>query len=483
MTRRRILLKIEIFALIFAVLLSSVTFVMRYKKDQKRIISFYNEPKKSLDVIFLGSSHVHCSIIPLELWNKYGITSFDYSTPGQNFQLAFSCIKEVIGKQQPELLVIDLFTSFYICRNMFESFGIHNVVDCLSLFSKFRLINDFILLSGKPDYKTSFELFFSAYVYHQRWDKLNKDDYYCIGIEEKIRKGVYGDALYFTKMDNGKFPYVNSEYVESLELPYLYNKVLIEILKLCNKNQIKVLFTLFPYDDSYIDYLYKIDMNLLNRYYKGIVEKGMEYKNVAFLNYFAKIDEIGLDEKNDLKDRSHLNFYGAQKITAHLGKYIKEHYDIPDRRLDPAYAKWNDDYKLYVQDTFAQELNATRDSEKYMQLIASKKEAADNTCMFVVKTLGGGKNSKYFQTLGLNVTGNNYIAVLDSGKVVYQQAASDVPLMHEYKIGKLPVKLVSDVRGISSIKVDGIEQVKNKSGMTVVIYDKLLKKITSVRSL
>lgn len=83
----------------------------------------------------------------------------------------------------------------------------------------------------------------------------------------------------------------------------------------------------------------------------------------------------------------------------------------------------------------------------------------------------------------MNVTGNNYIAVLDNGKVVYQQAASDVPLMHEYKIGKLPVKLVSDVRGISSIKVDGIEQVKNKSGMTVVIYDKLLKKITSVRSL
>lgn len=83
----------------------------------------------------------------------------------------------------------------------------------------------------------------------------------------------------------------------------------------------------------------------------------------------------------------------------------------------------------------------------------------------------------------MNVTGNNYIAVLDSGKVVYQQAASDVPLMHEYKIGKLPVKLVSDVRGTSCIKVDGIEQVKNKSEMTVVIYDKLLKKITSVRNL
>lgn len=85
--------------------------------------------------------------------------------------------------------------------------------------------------------------------------------------------------------------------------------------------------------------------------------------------------------------------------------------------------------------------------------------------------------------MGLNVTGNNYIAVLDSEKVVYQQAASDVPLIHEYKIGKLPVKLVSNAMGTSSIKIDGIEQIKNKPGVAVVIYDKLLKKITSVRSL
>ena len=207
-------------------------------------------------------------------------------------------------------------------------------------------------------------------------------------------------------------------------------------------------------------------------------------EDVNFINYFHNLDKLNLNFSTDFIDDDHLNFYGAQKITNHIGKYIKEHYDIPDRRLDPAYAKWNDDYKLYVQNTFAQELNATKNSEKYLELLISKKEALNNTCVFVVKTLEGNKNNKYFDSLGLNVNSNNHISVIDEGKVVYNRIASDIMLQHEYKIGRLPIKLVSDVKGKnSSIKIDGIEQINNKSGITVVIYDKLLKKVSSVRSL
>ena len=72
MTKRRILLKIEIFVLIFAVILGSVTFIMRYKDDQKRLIPFYDSTKQSLDVIFLGSAHTYSSVIPSELYKKFG---------------------------------------------------------------------------------------------------------------------------------------------------------------------------------------------------------------------------------------------------------------------------------------------------------------------------------------------------------------------------------------------------------------------------
>ena len=160
MTKRRILLKIEIFVLIFAVILGSVTFIMRYKDDQKRLIPFYDSTKQSLDVIFLGSAHTYSSVIPSELYKKFGITSFNYATPGQNFQLIFSCIKEVLEKQQPKLLVIDLFTSLYVCKDIFEVFPhTHTVTDCMSTLSKAKLLNDFFLFDGIFNYKTSFEKF------------------------------------------------------------------------------------------------------------------------------------------------------------------------------------------------------------------------------------------------------------------------------------------------------------------------------------
>ena len=34
----------------------------------------------------------------------------------------------------------------------------------------------------------------------------------------------------------------------------------------------------------------------------------------------------------DFRDKGHLNDSGSKKVANYLGKYIKEHYDIPDTR-------------------------------------------------------------------------------------------------------------------------------------------------------
>lgn len=66
------------------------------------------------------------------------------------------------------------------------------------------------------------------------------------------------------------------------------------------------------------------------------------------------------------KSGSHLNLSGAQKATAYLGAYLKEHYDLPDRRLDSSYAFWKDDIARY------QELRAEKIAQA-AQKTASKK--------------------------------------------------------------------------------------------------------------
>lgn len=475
MTKRRILLKIEIFVLIFAVILGSVTFVMRNKNLSLRrtMAPFYKEPKSSLDIVFFGSSHVMNAIIPMDLYKNYGIANYNYAHNGADFLTIDKSLQEVLKYQKPKLIIVDLYSLPYGYREWkIERPWAHLVFDNFN-FSLNRIILIDKYCKEYDDNNTfdiKWELTFPLYFYHSNWTILKKSDFYNPlltgkGFNLNIKK---------TKSIKPNIP-INKDDISKLKKCNV--STFWEIINLCKENNIKLLFTLIPYTHKNGN-LYEM------KYFNEVEYLVKSIPNVEYLNLFHRLDEIGFDFSTDLADFGHVNPSGAQKITTHIGKYIKEHYDIPDRRLDPAYAKWNDDYKLYVQDTFAQELNATKNSEKYLELLTSKKEATDNTCIFFVKTSEKNINSKHFNSLGINVNSNNCITIIDEGKIVYNRTASDILLQHEYKIGRLPIKLVSDVKGKnSSIKVDGIEQIKNKSGITVVIYDKLLKKVSSVRSL
>lgn len=464
MTKRRILLKAEIFVLIFAVLLSSVTYVMK----KKAVVSSILKESDSFDVLFFGTSHVYNGIFPPELYNNYGITSLNCSTPTQMFALTYECIREAVKIQKPRLLIVDLY---YAGGNIFERNWIsespwaHKVTDNMPFMPRFRVAENYLKYRGDT-FQNFYEVMFPIYLYHSRWNEISLNDYKRISAVQKGASPLLGS-------ENVKH-YVNSLTDKRKPLSQSRKEELFNIVTLCENEKINLLFTVIPYGEVKSEHC---------QHYNEIKWLVNNKKYVKYLDMFYNIDEIKLDFSADMANVSHVNLHGAQKITAHLGKYIKEHYDIPDRRLDPAYAKWNEDYKLYVQDIFARELNSLKDSAQYVQFIASKKEVLSNICIFIVKNSARGGGTKPLP-FDLNANGNNYIAVVDNGKIAFQRSAADVPLMYEYKVKNVPpVKLISNANGKSSIKVDGIEQVNDKTGMTIVIYDKLLKKVTNVRNL
>jgi hypothetical protein len=68
----------------------------------------------------------------------------------------------------------------------------------------------------------------------------------------------------------------------------------------------------------------------------------------GFLNMNRNYDEIGLDPATDFKDNgNHTNAAGAEKVTAWFGKWLKEHYELPDRRGDAAYTSWQQAYERW----------------------------------------------------------------------------------------------------------------------------------------
>ena len=63
---------------------------------------------------------------------------------------------------------------------------------------------------------------------------------------------------------------------------------------------------------------------------------------VPFLNYFdpATAAEAGFDWASQMAEHAHVNYKGAEAISAHIAAWLAERYALPDHRADPAYADW-----------------------------------------------------------------------------------------------------------------------------------------------
>ena len=105
------IIKIISFILIFCVLLYSVNKILRLKGiGWNHAYTFYQNPKNSIDVLFIGSSHVHNGIDISLLYKEYGISSYDFSSSGQPLPTSYFYVKEALKTQKPKLIIFDSYS-------------------------------------------------------------------------------------------------------------------------------------------------------------------------------------------------------------------------------------------------------------------------------------------------------------------------------------------------------------------------------------
>ncbi len=286
------------------------------------------------DVLYFGTSHVMYGISPLEIWNDYGITSYNWGSPSCTIPSTYWKLINVLDYTTPKLIVIDCFRATWTYKS-YNTYRLHEAFDAFPLSrNKWSAVND--LMKDQPRMEDGemysdedrANILFPLSAYHTRWDELGSIDFVNKYIDTK------GCEFEITVAE----PIDISNTTEKTEITEEMQGVtyLRKIIEECNSRNIPVLLVYLPFP---IEEYWKKESNMI----QDIAD---EY-DVQYLN-FTNLDVV--DYASDYADpSSHMNIAGQKKVSEFLGKYILETYNITDRRQDAISAQWNNWYQTYKE--------------------------------------------------------------------------------------------------------------------------------------
>lgn len=271
-------------------------------------VGIISEPANTIDAVFFGDSESYRGIMPLKIWQEHGITGYVCSTPSQRLYYSLELLEKALSQQKPKYVFIETngffreFTVSDVLVNRAEQlvpfFRYHTRLKDVR-FDRFRLNN----------------LFSSA---HYSYTVDNKG--YRLSVKSKPAK-TEGYMSYTDEVH--PIPEKNVNYIKRFN-------------DFCSSKGAKLVFLSMPSTENYN---YK-KHNGIARLAKDI---GVEYIDMNVLK-----EEIPVNWKTDTYDRGdHLNYYGALKTTAYLGKYLASSGEFTDKRSDPAYKGWFDSVEKF----------------------------------------------------------------------------------------------------------------------------------------
>lgn len=324
-----------IFLLIILKVFLSVTYLFRNANwDRDHVIGIKEE--KTLDMVYVGGSAAFVYWQPLKAWNDCGFTSYNLAVNKIQAESIEYLIKYALKYQDPECFVIDARAFQYYSLEG-SSAGLRNASDSLDFFSleRWEMVHEYLNHHNIEEGEDKLSFYLDICKYHTKyavlgvkanWDRI-------INTGNATWKGF--EWIYKYKGLETPEAFRTDERAEFLEedLDTLYN-----LLELCQEKELNVLFVVCPY---------QITEEHQKKY--NTIEDVVTSYGFDFLNANEYYDEIDINFSTDFYNGAHVNCYGAEKYTAFLGKYITEHFNLPDHRGESAYEEWNKDYEKFLQ--------------------------------------------------------------------------------------------------------------------------------------
>ena len=326
----------------------------------------YKEPKDRIQIVFLGNSGVVNGISPVTLYNHYGFCAYNMGIPSQPLLSSYYWLKEIYSMHSKTLKTVVLDVSF-----AFFPDGTFEQNEKALTYMHFSPVKREAYRELAEKYGIDpKEYLIPLTAYHSRWTQVSENDFSGLGNR---------DNYFYTRGQNAVLSMaLSSDDLASIEVPNYgitpeqertpdaykgvfsnpSQKYFSMIRDFCREHQLDLVLIKIPHPS-------------MNDLYHDAVQYLADENGIPFIDFnLPEIQEkIGLDFATDFQNPTHPNIHGAEKISDHIGAFLRDTYTIPDVREDPDY-----DYLALQAEEYSQlEENARllicESLEEYMDLI------------------------------------------------------------------------------------------------------------------
>lgn len=444
--------KAAAFCIILVFFLNSIYKIFSWKDTAgdyySSMESFYDLKEDLVDVLFLGSSRCYCSINNAVLWEEEGISSFSLSISGQDIASSYHCFAEALKTQTPEVVCFELygttFQGYWVDSNMYRN----------TLPYRYSLNAVNVVRAIAPDRQE--ELLLRWPIVHTRYTELKKQDF------ETERPAYIGyHSEFVTRAVDTLWSGVGTEELAIGETEEMWLR---KIISLAEENDIELCFFVAP-------------AVMTEKEQKNInyVEKIAREHDVPLINMAQLEQELQLDRGTDFMDTVHTNYYGSKKVSTFMANFLKQNYDLKDRRGEAGYELWNENSIVRGHEYQNQILKTTYVMQDYLEQLSSMEEYT------IIITSSGNYLSEevdvedYVYLFGLeNFYTASGIWVIENGKQIYSGVGADVLKYMDIQEDDLAVYNTS---GITGVIINRQEYAKTQNGINVVVYDNVLGQV------
>ena len=470
--------KSGIFLLLLSVALLYMIEVFQYKcyfnvqwPSTSTCRGLYEMEPNSIDVLFLGSSHCMSSFNPQEIYDSYGLRSYNLGTEQQNLLISYFWLQEALRYQYPKVVVLDTFICFpYDAKNPINSSeaAARLALDPMKWSSvKVEAISAVCEYDKEQDVASYYNPLIR---FHDRWSELSENDFAYF--ELSGHGEMKGYSLLSNHCGNDKYqPFKVESSNETAKMVPLMEEYLDKIVELCKENEIELILVKTPTTKTGIE-----RYNCMSAYAQTHQIEYYDFNEESLYN------EIGYHFSVDNGDSEHVNYWGAQKISAKIGEILSgDRYKI----LAVKDKQWERSREFYTAAVRNAELCHITDMIEYLEAIQQ-----DRYTIFVA-IMGDASNFmskdvvEKMQQLGLVIDlteeyQKSYYAVISPDSILEEVGEKALSVQGSFRDGRCIYNISSagyKCGNYCSINLDNQEYAKRKRGLNIVVYDNVYRRV------